>query len=105
MNNIKQEPPQKIVYEWLLTRVNAGDVILTENQYEFYKNQVLKGDMREIRFRHATIRPSYVISGIRKQASFLKDKYPCKSCYSSGRKSDNTEWCSSCGGSGVQLPK
>lgn len=100
-----KDNPQKIAYEWVLIMSKGEDVILSENQYEVYRNQVKNKDMSRCFFADVEVNPPFVVQSYKRKAQYIKDKYPCKECYSSGRKPDNTDWCSNCGGSGVDLPK
>lgn len=99
------EKPQVIAYEWVLTQGKGEEIILSEPQFAAYKKQVEAGDMRQLFFGDVVVNPSFVMNLKKRQADVIKDKYPCKQCYSSGRIPDNSGWCPNCGGSGVNLPK
>ena len=92
----------KIIYEWVLMQSKGDDIVLSENQYKIYKDNYKEG---KIFFADVEVNPAFVMNARRRQAKYIKDKYPCKECYSSGRKPDNADWCDNCGGSGVDLPK
>lgn len=101
MENKQKQP--KIAYEWVLTMSKGDDILLTENQYAFYKEH---NKDSKVFFADVEINPAFVMNAKKRPATnWLKDKYPCRECYTTGRKPDNTDWCEVCEGSGVQLPK
>lgn len=89
-------------YEWVLTMSKGDDVVLTENQYEYYKENRENGT---IFFADCEVNPSFVVSSERRPARIIKDKYPCKTCGTCGRvKKDNLfVECPDCQGSGVKF--
>lgn len=99
----------KIAFEWVLTPSKGDDAILTENQYSFYKNQVKDGDVGTIFFDACEIHPTQIVSAIRREASYTKQKYPCMTCDTNGylllKKDANGvfEICPDCGGTGLNL--
>lgn len=99
------EDKPKMVYEWVLVMSKGDDVVLSESQYEVYREQIKAKDMSRCFFADVEFNPPFVVQSYKRKAQYIKDKYPCKECYSSGRKADNTGWCPNCGGSGVDLPK
>lgn len=102
MKSVNEYRP-KIAYEWVLTMSDGEEIILTENQYQFYKDhwkdkKVFVGDVE--------INPSFVTYSKKRAADFVKNLYPCPRCHQSGYDpDDHSFWCKVCDGSGVQLPK
>lgn len=93
---------KKIAYEWVLVLSKGDDIVLTENQYQVFKENIKES---KIFFGDLGFSPSFVTQFYRRPATnWLKDKYPCKACYTTGRRVDNTDWCEACGGTGVCLP-
>lgn len=80
----------------------GDDVILTENQYQFYKEHHKDS---KVAFSEVEISPSFVVQAWKRPAQYIRNKYPCPVCHMGGRNADNSGWCPSCKGSGVQLPK
>lgn len=99
---MEDKKPRKIAYEWVLQMSKGEDILLTENQYEFYKKNYKEA---KVFFADVEINPAFVMNAVKRPATnWLKDKYPCRECYTAGRNKDNTDWCEVCGGSGVKLP-
>lgn len=96
---------QKKVYEWVLTMSKGDDVILTENQYEFYAKKMEEDDNRKLMFSDFGFNPVFVVSEIKVPANYIRRKYPCRDCHSAGRNADNTDWCTTCEGSGINIPE
>lgn len=92
----------KRAYEWILIMSKGDDVILSENQYDFYKKNYKEA---KVFFADKEVNPAFVVQVYKRPAQYIKEKYPCRECYQSGRKPDNTGWCDNCGGSGVDIPK
>lgn len=88
------------MYEWLVKIWDGEDLVLTENQYAFYK-----ANYREPRvfFSDFEFSPGAVKEAIKRPAEVIRNKYPCKKCYSSGFLHGII--CENCEGSGVDLPK
>jgi len=98
----------KKAYEWVLTPQKGDDIVLTENQYEFYKAQVKNGDHAPIFYDDVEVRPSYIVTSVRREASVTKNKYPCKTCDTNGfllEKDTNGVFklCPECEGRGINL--
>lgn len=94
--------PQVKAYEWVLIMSKDDAVVLTENQYKIFKDNVKASDMRQMFFPDVSFNPAFVVSSYKRRAEYIRNKYPCKACHQSGRKPDMS-WCDSCGGSGVDL--
>lgn len=103
--NTPQDNPPKIAYEWVLVMGKGEDIILSENQYAVYKKHTQSENPGMIFYGDIAVNPFYVAQTIKRKAQYIKEKYPCKTCYSTGRKPDNTGWCENCKGSGVDLSK
>lgn len=99
----------KKAYEWVLTPSKGDDAILTEAQYQFYKNQIESEDFSPIFFDDYEVRPAQIVSGIKREASYTKQKYPCMKCDTNGfllREKDEKgvfKICPDCGGTGLNL--
>lgn len=103
---MKKEPTKerKIAYEWILTLSRGPEVILSEAQYAFYKKQIQDEDYRKLFFSDVEVNPPFVVSAYRQPAVYIKSKYPCKDCYSTGVIIGNKGVCLSCEGTGISLP-
>jgi len=91
---------QKTLFEWVLIVSKGDDVILSENQYDIYKNSWRDGQMF---FNGMMVNPAFVAQAYKRPAEVLKKKYPCKDCFSSGFMTDKTI-CTKCEGAGAILP-
>jgi len=95
--------PKKVAWEWVLTMNDGTDKVLTENQYEFYKENWKEG---KIFLADTEINPSFVAYATKRPADEIKNKYPCPRCHQSGYDPDDRSfWCKNCEGTGVELPK
>lgn len=94
--------PPKIIYEWVFTMNKGDDLILTEKQYQFYSENHKES---RIAFTNFEFNPMYVVSSIRRPARIIRRDFPCPDCHGGGRNKENSDWCSSCEGSGVKLPE
>jgi hypothetical protein len=86
-------------YEWVLTMSKGDDVVLTENQYDFYKEHYAES---KVFFGDIEINPAFIVSAAKRPIYALRPKYPCKTCSSCGRLPDYTT-CPICEGSGVHI--
>jgi DnaJ-class molecular chaperone len=93
-----EEQPQKIAYEWVFAMSRGDDVIISEKRHEFYVANRPNGI---VTFSDTEINPSFVVSAHRRPAQYLKSRYPCTKCHTTGRRNGNTGWCEACGGTGV----
>lgn len=102
MKSVNDYPP-KIVFEWVLTMNNNEEKVLTENQYEFYKDNWRDG---KIFFGEMEINPSFVSYADKRPADVIKNRYPCTRCHQGGHDPDDRSfWCKECGGSGTNVPE
>jgi hypothetical protein len=95
-------------YEWILEMSGkAEDKILTENQYEAYREARKNGDTGVMFFKNFEINPPFVISAYKRKAEYLFKLYPCLTCNTNGellktRKDDGTcDICPTCKGTGI----
>lgn len=93
-------------YEWVLVPWHGENAVLTETQYEFYKKQVMNGDMSTLFFDDFEVHPAQVASAYKREAFYIKQKYPCAKCNTNGflRELDKEGFyklCDICGGTGV----
>lgn len=98
----------KKAYEWILTPSKGDDIVLTENQYAYYRDAVKIGDMSAIFFDDVEVRPPHIITALRREASVTKNKYPCMKCDTNGfllEKDRNGVLlvCPECEGTGLKL--
>jgi len=93
-----EEQTQQIAYEWVFTMSKGDDVIISEKRHDFYLANRANGI---ITFSDMEINPAHVVSSYQRPAQYLKSKYPCTKCHTTGRKDGNIEWCDVCGGTGV----
>ena len=101
MPNISSEKPvKKIAYEWVVVINNGDEFYLTENQYEYYKNNQDKG---KLFFSDFEINPSFVMSAYKRPADAIKDRYPCRKCHTTGYLNNDYEICSDCKGTGINI--
>lgn len=98
----------KILFEWVLKDKDGEIYILTERQYQFYKDNQ---DEKMVGFVEFGLNPSYIVSSRRRPAENLKGMYPCNDCMTNGylikapRNDDGTfQECPACEGTGVKLP-
>lgn len=90
--------------EWVMTMTKGDDIVLTETQYEFYKENRENGS---IFFKTAEINPSFVVSSHKRKAEYLFKLYPCLTCNTNGellktRKDDGIcDICPTCKGTGI----
>lgn len=89
---------QKTLYEWVLVMNKGDDIVLSENQYEVYKEGWKDGQMF---FNGVMVNPSYVVQAYRRPAEEILRKYPCRKCYRTGVDGENT--CKECGGTGFKV--
>lgn len=93
---------KKIAYEWVLVMSKGDDILLSEPQYEFFKKNMKEA---KVVFSELGFSPGFVIQFFKRPATnWLKDKYPCNDCTATGRNAESTDWCETCGGSGVKIP-
>lgn len=99
----------KKAYEWVLTPNKGDDIVLTENQYEFYKDQIKNENFSPIFFEETEVRPSQIITSVKREATIAtKSKYPCLKCDMNGylREKDKNgvfKLCPDCEGKGIKV--
>lgn len=96
----------KKAYEWVLVPQRGDDIILTERQYQLYKDQVKEGDTSPIFFDEVEVKPPYIVMSFRRDASVTKEKYPCLKCDTNGFLNEKDAdgvflLCPTCEGSGI----
>lgn len=92
---------KKIAYEWVLVMSKGEDIVLTENQYKTFKDNMLEA---KVVFGDLGFSPSFVVQFFKRPAgSWMRDKYPCNDCNSTGRNQEQTEWCTACEGTGINI--
>jgi hypothetical protein len=87
-------------YEWVLSMSKGEDIILTERQYKFYRDNITSN---KVTFDDCELNPAFVVSAYKRPAQVIKDKYPCKNCGTTGKMNDYSV-CPKCEGSGVDIP-
>lgn len=92
-------------FEWVLIMSKGDDVILTENQYQAYKDGWKDG---KVFFKDMEVNPSFVVSAFKRDAGFIIEKYPCSSCKGNGIKPRRDHHglileCTDCGGTGLGI--
>ena len=88
----------KIAYEWVFVMSKGDDAIISEKRHEFYLRNRANG---VVTFDDIEINPSFVVTSYKRPAQYLKNKYPCKDCYSTGVVPGNNGMCPVCEGTGV----
>lgn len=91
---------RKIAYEWVLIMNKGDDIILTEKQFQVFKENITE---TKIVFSDCGFSPAFVVQWYKRPAStWILNKYPCMKCRATGRSKDSG-WCIACGGSGVNI--
>lgn len=96
----------KKAYEWVLTPEKGDDIVLTENQYELYRTQIQEENFSPIFYDEVEVRPYKIVTAIRREASAIKRKYPCRKCNTNGFLFEKDEdgvflLCPECEGTGT----
>lgn len=97
----------KELYEWVVIMSKGDEYYLTENQYEYYKDNI---DQGHVFFDRIEINPFHVVSAYKRKAQEIQKMYPCPTCggnvydYKLGRD-ENGEWqtCKKCKGARISL--
>lgn len=84
--------------EWVLVMSRGDDFYLTENQYQYYKDNYQDG---KIFFKTFEINPPFVVSARQRPVEALLDMYPCHACLQTGKALGKV--CENCDGTGVDI--